>query len=45
MEEGSGSGQTFGYDNALLEAHGIDPAILGELPEELRAELLSGIDA
>ena len=37
-------GTTFGYDNDLLMTYGIDPAILAELPEELRAELLSSID-
>ena len=37
-------GRTFGYDNQYLLDNGIDPAILIELPEELRAELLSTID-
>jgi len=35
---------TFGYPNSVLIAHDLDPAILNELPEELRAELLSSID-
>jgi hypothetical protein len=35
---------TFGYDNELLLAYGIDPTILHELPEELRIELLSQIE-
>ena len=45
--DGSGgdSGKTFGYDNELLLANDIDPAILHELPEDVRAELLSSIDA
>ena len=38
------SNMTFGYNNELLLAHGIDPEILHELPAELRAELLSTID-
>ena len=38
------SGFTFGYDNEVLLANGIDPEILAELPEEMRAELLSSID-
>lgn len=37
-------GRTFGYDNQYLIDNGIDPAILAELPEELRAELLSTIE-
>jgi hypothetical protein len=40
----SSKNTTFGYDNELLLANGIEPAILLELPEELRAELLSTID-
>ena len=42
--QGDPPGTTFGYDNELLMTYGIDPAILAELPEELRAELLSSID-
>lgn len=38
------TGRTFGYDNQYLLDNGIDPAILVELPEELRVELLSTID-
>lgn len=35
------SGKTFGYDNQFLIENDIDPAILAELPEEMRVELLS----
>ncbi len=38
------SGFSFGYDNEVLRANGYDPAILAELPEDMRAELLSSID-
>ena len=34
---------TFGYPNSILIAHDIDPEILHELPEDLRAELLSTV--
>ena len=34
---------TFGYPNSLLKANDIDPAMLYEFPEELRAEILSSI--
>jgi hypothetical protein len=40
----SSSGKTFGYDNEVLIANNLDPAILLELPEDLRAELLSQIE-
>lgn len=38
------AGRTFGYDNQFLLDNGIDPAILAELPEDLRIELLSTIE-
>jgi hypothetical protein len=34
---------TFGYPNSLLRDNDIDPAMLYEFPEELRAEILSTI--
>lgn len=34
---------TFGYPNSLLKDNDIEPAMLFELPEELRAEILSTI--
>ena len=34
---------TFGYPNSLLLANDIEPGMLNELPEELRAEILSSI--
>ena len=36
---------TYGYPNSLLIANEIDPEILGMLPEDMRAELLSGLDS
>lgn len=34
---------TFGYPNSLLRDNDIDPAILNDLPPELRVEILSMI--
>jgi hypothetical protein len=34
---------TFGYPNSLLLENEIDPLMLHELPEEVRAEILSTI--
>ncbi len=34
-----------GYPIELLIANGIDPAILDEIPEDLRGELLQGVDS
>ena len=34
---------TFGYPNSLLKDNDIEPAMLFELPEEVRAEILSTI--
>jgi hypothetical protein len=34
---------TLGYPNSLLKANDIEPAMLFELPEEVRAEILSTI--
>ena len=44
MQEAGDQGKTFGYDNELLIANGIDPSMLHELPEELRVEILSSIE-
>lgn len=44
VDQNMASGRTFGYDNQFLIDNGIEPAILAELPEDLRAELLSTID-
>ncbi|CDW76386.1 ubiquitin-protein ligase [Stylonychia lemnae] len=44
LNAGNDDNKTFGYDNDLLIENGIDPMILLELPEDLRAELLSTID-
>ena len=35
---------TFGYDNDFLSSLGIEPAILLELPEDLRIELMASFD-
>jgi hypothetical protein len=35
---------TYGIPNSVLLANDIDPSILDDLPEDLRAELLSTID-
>lgn len=34
---------TFGYPNSLLREHGIEPSVLWEVPEDVRAEILSTI--
>lgn len=35
---------TFGIPNSVLIAHDYDPEILHELPEDVRAEILSSIN-
>jgi len=34
---------TFGFPNSLLIENDIEPAMLNELPEDLRAEILSTV--
>ncbi len=43
-EQNDAPGTTFGYDNELLIALGLDPATIGEIPEDLRNELFASLD-
>ena len=36
--------KTFGYHNEFLEMCGIDPTILHELPEDMRADIFANLD-